>query len=145
MVLYLDRMCKCGLHAVLRLHIGILMRRPAAEPRITAGHLFSFQCPSETILLTPYSMVWDWRVSRAGLMLLYWPKLLYPFHCLLLCSLSLLSVSKVVLWAGDFGLIGCISTSLNLALPTLLIIIIIIYSLYSMCVHFIHVINIKMN
>ena len=25
-----------------------------------------------------YSMVWDWRVSRAGPMFFYWPKLLYP-------------------------------------------------------------------
>ena len=25
-----------------------------------------------------YSMVWDWRVSRAGPMLIYWHKLLYP-------------------------------------------------------------------
>ena len=33
MVLYLDRMCRCGLHAVLWLHIQILMRRLAAEPR----------------------------------------------------------------------------------------------------------------
>ena len=28
--------------------------------------LFQSQCPSGTILLTPYSMVWDWRVSKAG-------------------------------------------------------------------------------
>ena len=37
-----------------------------------------------TIFLTPYSMVWDWRVSRAGPMLLYWHKLLYPYYSLLL-------------------------------------------------------------
>ena len=30
------------------------------------------------------SMVCDWRVSRAGPMLLYWPKLLYPYCGLLL-------------------------------------------------------------
>ena len=35
-------------------------------------------------LITPYLMVWDWRVSRAGPMLLYWPKLLYPNYSLLL-------------------------------------------------------------
>ena len=29
-------------------------------------------------------MVWDWRVSRAGPMLLYWLKLLYPYYSLLL-------------------------------------------------------------
>ena len=84
MVLYLDRMCQCGLHAVLWSHIGTLMHRLAAEPCSTAGHLFPSRCPSGTILLTPYSMVSDWRVSRAGPMLLYWPKLLYPYYSLLL-------------------------------------------------------------
>ena len=81
---YLDRMCQCGLHAVPWSHIGILMRHLAAEPRSTAGHLFPTHCPSGTNLLTPYSMVWDWRVSRAGPMLFYWPKLLYPYYRLLL-------------------------------------------------------------
>ena len=84
MVLYVDRMCQCGLHAVLWSHIGRLMHRLAAEPCSTAGHLFSSRCPSGTIFLTPYSMVWDWRVSRAEPMLLYWPKLLYPYYSLLL-------------------------------------------------------------
>ena len=65
-------------------HIGILMRHLAAGPRSAAGLLFPSQCPSGTILLSPYSMVWDWRVSRAGPMLLYWPKLLYPYYSLLL-------------------------------------------------------------
>ena len=37
MVLYLDRLCQRGLHAVLWSHIGILMRLLAAEPRSTAG------------------------------------------------------------------------------------------------------------
>ena len=36
MVLYLDRMCQCGLHAVLLLHIGTLVPRLAAEPSSTA-------------------------------------------------------------------------------------------------------------
>ena len=31
-------------------------------------------------------------------MLLYWPKLLYPYYSLLLFSLSLLSVYRMVLW-----------------------------------------------
>ena len=42
------------------------------------------RCPSGTILQAPFSMVWDWRVSRAGPMLLHWPKLLYPYYSLLL-------------------------------------------------------------
>ena len=69
MVLYLDRMCQCGLHAVLWSLICTFMRRLAAEPRSTAGSLFLSQCPSGKIMLTPYSMVGDWRVSRAGPML----------------------------------------------------------------------------
>ena len=84
MVLSLDRMCQRGLHAVLWSHIGTLMHRLAAEPCSTARLLFPFRCPSGTILLTPFSMVWDWRVSREGPMLLYWPKLLYPYYNLLL-------------------------------------------------------------
>ena len=104
MVLYLDRMCQCWLHAVLWSHIGTLMHLLAAEPCSTAGLLFPSRCPSGTILLTPYPMVWDWRVSKAGPMLLYWPKLLYPYYSLLL--FSYLSIG----WycgAGVFGLIGC--------------------------------------
>ena len=98
MVLYQDRMCQSGLHAVLWSHIDTLMHRLAAEPCSTAGLLFTSRCPSGTILQTLYSMVWDWRVSRAGPMLLYWPKLLYPYYSLLRFSLSLLSVYRLVLW-----------------------------------------------
>ena len=86
MVLYLDSMCHCGLHAVHMSHIGILTRRLAAEPRSTAGLLCSTQCPSGTILLTPYSMVRDWRASRAEPRFFYWPKLLYPYYSLLIFS-----------------------------------------------------------
>ena len=63
----------------------------------------------------PYSTVWVWRVSRAGLILFYLPKLLYPYHSLLL--FFFLSIG----WyceAGVFGLIGCIPLSFSLALPT---------------------------
>ena len=84
MMLSLDRMCLRGLHAVLWLHIGTLMHSLAAEPCSSAGLLFPFRCPSGTILLAPFSMAWDWRVSRAGPMLHYWPKLLFPYYSLLL-------------------------------------------------------------
>ena len=40
MMLYLDRMCKCGLHAMPWSHIGILMCRLAVEPSSTTGLLF---------------------------------------------------------------------------------------------------------
>ena len=133
-MLYLDLLCQWGLHIV------VLMLRLAAEPRSTAGLLFHSYCPSGTILLTPHSMVWDWRVSRAGPMFFCCPRLLYPYYNLLLffpfssfcllvviglrsldwfLSLSLLSV--YIGWycaAGVIGLIGCISLSLSLALPT---------------------------
>ena len=78
MVLSLDSMCQRRLWS----HIGRLMHHLAAEPCSIAGLLFPSRCPSGTILLTPYSMVWDWQVSRAGPMLLYWPKLLYPYYSL---------------------------------------------------------------
>ena len=119
MVLYLDRMCQCGLHAVLWSHIGTLMHRLAAEPCSRAGLLFPSRCPCGTILLAPYSMVLDWRVSRAGPMLFYWPKMLYPFYNLLLFFPSLLSVYRLVLWG--WGLLTdrvYITLSLSLALPT---------------------------
>ena len=119
MVLYLDRMCQCGLHAVLWSHIGTLMHCLSAEPCSAAGFLLPSWCPSGTTLLTPFSMVWDWRVSRAGPVLLYWPKLLYAYYSLptLFPFLFFLSIG----WycgAGVFGLIGCTSLSLSLALPT---------------------------
>ena len=76
-------------------------------------------------LLNPYSMVWDWRVSRAGPMLFYWPKLLYPDYSLLLvfpfsssclCRLIFFNNNKNIGWycgPGVFGLIGCVSLSLS--------------------------------
>ena len=101
MVLYLDRMCQCGLHTVLWAHIGSL----ASEPRSTAGPLFNSQCKSGTILLTLFSMVWDWQVSRAGPMffigLSFSIPTIFPFLFFLFLG-----------WycgAGVFGLIGCIN------------------------------------
>ena len=118
MVLYLDRMCQCGLHAVLWSHIGTLMHRLAAEPRSASGLLFPSRCPCGMILLTPYSMVSDWRVSRAG------PMLFIGLRCsiasLIFYSFSLLFLLFIGWYCGTgvFGLIGCISLSLSLALPT---------------------------
>ena len=112
MVLYLERMCQHVLHVVLWSHIGTLMHRLTAEPCSTAGLSFPSRCPSGTILLTPYLLVWDWQVSRAGPMLLYWPKLLYPYYSLILFSLSRLSVYRLVLWGWDLR-------TLSLALPTI--------------------------
>ena len=59
------------------------------------------KCPSVTILLTPYSMVWDWRVSRAGPMLLYWPKLLYPYYSLLYFPFSYFCLKVGIVGLGS--------------------------------------------
>ena len=98
MVLYLNRMCQCMLHTVLWSHIVTLMHLLAVEPGSTEGLLIPFSVPSGTILLTPYSMVWDWQVSRAGKMLPYCLSCFIPtivFHSFFL---SLLSVYSLVLW-----------------------------------------------
>ena len=103
-------------NAVLWSRIGTLMHRLAAGPCSTGGLLFPSRCPSGTILLTPYSMVWDWRVLIAGSMLFYWLQLLYPYY-----SLLLFFPFSSFCWycrAGVFELIGCISHSPNLALPS---------------------------
>ena len=70
---------------------------PSAEPRSTTGLLFPSQYLSGTIWLTPYSMVWDWRVSRAGPMSFCWPGCSLRF-CLQLFSLSLLFLYRLVVW-----------------------------------------------
>ena len=110
---------QCGLHAVPWSHIGILMRPLAAVPRSTARLLFPSQCPSGRILLTPYSMVRDWRVSSAGPMLFQWPKLLYPYYTLP-TNFPFLFFLFISWYCGPgvFGLIGCIPLSLSHALPT---------------------------
>ena len=118
MVLYLDHLCQWGLHAVLWSHIGTLMHRLAAEPHSTAGLLFPSRCPSGTILLTPHSMVWDWRVSRAGQC--FFIGLGCSIPTTVFYSLSFLFSLSIGWYCGSgvFGLIGCISLSLSLALPT---------------------------
>ena len=45
---------------------------PRCRASRAAGLLFPARCPSGTVLLTTYSMVWDWRVSKAGPMFFYW-------------------------------------------------------------------------
>ena len=50
MVLYLGRMCQCGLHAVLWSHIGTQRVLLAADPRRPAGLLFLGQYVCGTIL-----------------------------------------------------------------------------------------------
>ena len=90
--LYLCRTCQCGLRAVLWWHIGILMRLLDSEPRRTAGLSLPSHCLCGKILLTLYSMVWDWRVWRADPMLFYFSPFLSSTF-----SLSLLSFYRLVL------------------------------------------------
>ena len=95
--------------------------------RVTCGvpsaHRFPYSIPRcrplerpGTILLTLYSMVWDWRVSRAGPMFFYWPKLLDPFSSS--TTFLVLFVLSICWYCGNvvFGPIGCTSLSLSLAL-----------------------------
>ena len=102
--------------AVLWSHIGILLRLPAAEPRSITRLLFPFQYLFGMIWVTPYFMVWDLRVSRAGPMPFCWPGCSL-FFCLQLFSLSLIFLYRLVVWGWVFGLIGCQSPSPGLALP----------------------------
>ena len=99
--IYLCLMCQCGLHTLLLSHIRALMLLLTAEPHSTAGFLFPGQYLCRMILVTMYSMVFDWWVSRAGPMPFYWPHCSLPF-CFLLFSLSLLSFYGLVLC--DWGL-----------------------------------------
>ena len=112
MVLYLDRMCQCGLHSVLWSHIGTLMHRLAAEPRSTAGLLFTSQCLSGTILLTRIRWCANSMANA-----FYWPKMLYAYYCLLLFSRSLLSFYRLVLWGWGLRT-DRVYITLSLALPT---------------------------
>ena len=78
MGLYLCNMHQCGLHVLLWSHTDILMRLLAAEPRSTAGHLFTSQWPCGMILLTLHSMVWDWRVFNSRVNVFFIGLLLKP-------------------------------------------------------------------
>ena len=95
---------------------------PYVPVRVTHGaleaHLYTYSIPCGTILLHPYSMVWDWLVSRAVTVILYLSNLVatfyvfYGFHFLFFVSIG---------WycgAGVFGLIGCKSLSPRIAFPT---------------------------
>ena len=93
------RMCQAGLHVVLWSHIGFIMHRLAAEPHTTAGLLFPSQYLSGTILMTLYSMVWDWWVSRVRPIPFCWPSCLLPF-----CLLLFIPFSSFLLWVGTVGL-----------------------------------------
>ena len=80
-------------------HWYTLMPLLVAEPHSIAEFLFPFQYLCGTILVTPYSMVWDWRVSRAGQMPFYWTSCSLPF-----VSSHVFPFSSFILWIGIVGL-----------------------------------------
>ena len=99
MVLYLDRMCQCGLHAVLWSHIGTLIHRLAAEPCSTAGLLFPSRCPSGTILLTRIRWCGIGGFKEQGQGFFIGLSCSIPTIVFYSFSLSLLSVyNRLVLW-----------------------------------------------
>ena len=59
----------------------------------------------ETILLTLYSMVWNWRISRAGPTHFYWTKLLDPLLSPAVFPFLVLLVYWLVLWNWGFELL----------------------------------------
>ena len=98
---------RCELHATLWSHIGTLMLLPAAEHRSTAGLLIPCHYLCGTILVTPYSMVYDWQVSRAGPMAntFLLAKLLAPF-----LSPAVSPFSSFILWVVIVGLESSVRT-----------------------------------
>ena len=79
-----------------------------------AGLLFPSQYLHGTILLSMYSIMWDWRVLRAGPMFFLFSKAASSFF-IIYCFLF-----AFFLGAGVFWLIRCQSLSPGRALPTFL-------------------------
>ena len=127
-----------GQYVPVRVTFGALVAHqytyapPRCKPRSIAWLLFPSWCPSGMILLTPYSMVWDWRVSWEGqrffigLSCSIGTIVFYSF------SLSLLSVCRLVLWGWGLrtDMVYIYITLLALHCRSLLIIIIIIRGRY---------------
>ena len=98
MVLYLDRLCQCGLHAVLWSHIGTLMHLLAAEHRSTAGLLFPSWCPSGTILRPRIRWCGTGGLQEQGQCIFIALSCSIPTIIFYSFSLSLLSVYMLVLY-----------------------------------------------
>ena len=110
-------MCQCWLHEEHRLHIGILMCFLVAKPRRPHNLYSPSQYICGTIFLALHSMVWDWRVSRAG-PYFYWYKLLYPFVDSTISPFHFFLYTGWHCGAGVFGVMGRRSLSPGLSLPT---------------------------
>ena len=86
MMRYQDRICaSAGNTRVPWSLIGTLMRHLAAEPRRPHDVCFPLNVPLEGSCWPRVLWCGQWalRVLRAGIMLFYWPKLLYPYYSLL--------------------------------------------------------------
>ena len=94
-------MCQCGLHSVLWWHIGILMCLLAAVYVAVPEDFNSQLSICRMILLTQYSMVWDWRVLIAWPTLSYWPNMLAPF-----LSFTVFRFSALFQWVGIVGVVS---------------------------------------
>ena len=128
MVLYLSRMCQCGLHSLLCSYIGILNYAP---PRSTVWPVFPSHCPSGTIL---GDALVDWfsypciqwygtggfQEQGQGFFIILSCSI--PFGLLLFFSFLFFLSMGWYCGAGVFGLIGCRWLSPSLALPTRIII-----------------------
>ena len=121
MVLFLNRMCQCGLHSVLWSHIGTLYEPPRCRTSQYRGLLFHSQCPSGTILLTRVRWCRTGGFQEQGQCFFIGLSCSIPTMVFYYFSLSLLSVYRLVLCG--LGLrtdMVYISLSLSLALPTFL-------------------------
>ena len=94
-VLYLDHMWQCG---ALAAHRYALMHGLAAEPRSTAGLLFSSRCPSGTILLTSIRRCGTVGFQEQGHCFFIGLSCSIPTIVFYSFPLSLLSVYRLVLW-----------------------------------------------
>ena len=94
------------------------MRHRAAGTCITAGVLFPSRVPLEWSCWPRILWSGTGGFQEQGQCFFIGLRCSIPTLVFYYFSLSLLSVYRLVLWAGCFGLIGCISLSFSLALPT---------------------------
>ena len=118
MVLYLDRICQCGLHAVLWSHIGTLMRILAAGPAVPQDFYSPHIVPLEQSCSPRIRCCGTGAFQEKGQCFIVHLCCSIPIIVFYFSFLFLLSIGRYC-GAGVFGLIGCISLSFSLALPTI--------------------------
>ena len=98
MVLYLDRMCRRGLHAVLWSHIGTLMHRLSAEPCSTAYFYSLLGVPLERSCYTRIRWCGTDGFKDQGQCFFIGLSCSIPTIVFYSFSISLLSVYRLLLW-----------------------------------------------